>query len=73
MSQPIASKRKPKVANLATVGQVATELGRVYRSMVRGEIDNETGRAREAVLTACRQALEVTDVERRLIDLENRR
>lgn len=65
--------RKPKVASLRTVGEVASELGRVYRGMVRGEIDNETGRARAAVLTATRQCIEVGSVEARLLELENRK
>jgi hypothetical protein len=62
--------KKRVIAPLKTIGDVAHQLGRVYRQMLSGEIDNDTGRARAYVLTSLRQALEVGEIERRVNELK---
>jgi hypothetical protein len=59
-----------KRRKLDTVGRVASELGRVYRLLDAGQIDENNAKARAAVLTACRQALEIGGIEDRLAELE---
>lgn len=61
-----------RIGPLQTAGNVATELGRVYRQMRRNELDKQDGERLARVLTMLRQALEVGEIEQRLADLEAR-
>ena len=54
------------------MGYVATEIGRVYRHMRRGEITMADGERLARVLTMLRQGLEISDIEKRLEELECR-
>jgi len=64
MSEP---RRRIRLAN---VGGVLGELKVVYRKADRGEIDWQDARAATLVLREIRAALETSDLERRLADLE---
>lgn len=66
------SPNKVRIGPLQTAGNVATELGRVYRQMRRNELDKQDGERLARVLTMLRQALEVGEIEQRLADLEAR-
>ncbi len=62
--------RTLRIGRLDTAGHVASELGRVYRHMRRGEIEPAEGERFARVLTMLRQALEMSEVEIRLQVLE---
>ena len=63
-------KRAVRIARLDTVGHVVTELGRVYRLARRGEMEINQAKSLTYVLREIRCALEASDVERRLEELE---
>ena len=63
-------KRKARVGRLHTVGHVVSELGKVYRLARRGELDMIEAKSLTYVLREIRCALEASDVERRLEELE---
>lgn len=60
----------PKFVSLRTVGQVAGELGAVYRRARRGEMDWNDAASASLVLHRLRQALEVGSIEARTAALE---
>lgn len=66
----MSQQSKVRIGPLQTVGNVATELGRVYRQMRRNELDKQDGERLARVLTMLRQTLEVGEIEQRLADLE---
>lgn len=68
----MSDKAEIRIAKMADIGGVITEMGRVYRQMRRGDLDTLDGKRLVDVLTAIRQALEVKDVEARLRALEDR-
>ena len=55
---------------LDSVGRVASELGRLYRSARRGELDKSEAAKLAFILTALRQCLEISAVEDRIAALE---
>ena len=59
-----------RIARLDTVGHVVTELGRVYRLARRGEMEINQAKSLTYVLREIRCALEASDVEPRLEELE---
>jgi len=61
-----------RIGPLKTVGQVLSEMGRVYREARRKEIGTADAGRFMAMLTAIRQAVEGDDVDRRLAALEQR-
>ncbi|ASP79332.1 hypothetical protein GOB46_15870 [Sinorhizobium meliloti] len=66
----MSEQKKTRVGPLATIGNCATEIARVYRQMVSGKLDGKEGERRARVLTMLRQSLEVGSIEERLDRLE---
>ncbi len=66
----MVAKRKPQIGKLDTVGRVSAELGKVYRAVRRGEIAEDSANLYARILHILRQSLEVSDLERRLEELE---
>jgi hypothetical protein len=50
---------------------VASELGRLYRAVRRGQVASIEGYRMAAILNVLRQCLEAGDLERRLEELED--
>ena len=69
--QMTGKKRAVRIGRLHTVGHVVTELGRVYRLARRGEMEITEAKSLTYVLREIRCALEASDVERRLEELED--
>jgi hypothetical protein len=63
-------RRRCKVGKLTTVGQVAAELGRLYRLTRWGQVETQDASRLVTILSAMRQCLEASDIERRLAELE---
>ena len=63
-------ERTVRIGRLHTVGCVVTELGKVYRLARRGEMEISQAKILTYVLREIRCALEASDVERRLEELE---
>ena len=63
-------RRRPKVGRLTTVGEVAAELGRLYRLTRWGQVPTQDASRLATILSAMRQCLEASDIERRLAELE---
>ena len=66
----MSEKAKIRVGRLDTVGGVVTELGRIYRQARRGELDVGDATRLAMVLREIRSALEASDIERRIEELE---
>ena len=64
-------KRKVRIGRLDTVGSVVVELGRVYRKARRGELDVGDATRLAMILREIRCALEVSELEQRLLALES--
>jgi hypothetical protein len=62
--------KMPRVGGLKTIGQVATELAKLYRRTRRGEVDVADASKLASVLAILRQCLEAGDVEQRIRSLE---
>jgi hypothetical protein len=63
-------KRKPRIGRLTTVGQVAAELGRLYRQARWGEVPVADASRLATILAAMRQCLEAGEFERRIAEME---
>ena len=63
-------QKKVRIGRLDTVGGVVTELGRVYRQARKGELDVGDATRLAMVLREIRCALEASDIERRIAELE---
>ena len=59
-----------RIGRLTTVGQVAAELGRLYRHARRGEIPVADASRLATILAAMRQCLEASELERRIAEME---
>ncbi len=66
----MSKKATVRIGRLDTVGGVVTELGRVYRKARRGELDVGDATRLAMVLREIRCALEASDIEKRLEELE---
>jgi len=66
----MAEKRKLRIGPLTTVGQVAGELGRLYRQARRGDVAVADASRLATILAAMRQCLEASELERRIADME---
>jgi hypothetical protein len=66
----VTGKRKVRIGRLATVGQVAGELGRLYRQARRGEVAVGEASRLATILAAMRQCLEASELERRIAEME---
>jgi hypothetical protein len=62
--------RRTRIGRLTTVGQVAAELGRLYRQARWGEIPAADASRFAMILTAMRQCLEASDLEARIAEME---
>ncbi len=65
-------KRPPRVGRLDTVGGVVAELGKIYRAARRGDIDTQDVTRLAYVLSQIRAAIESSEIERRLDELERK-
>jgi Putative transposase of IS4/5 family (DUF4096) len=61
---------RSRIGRLTTVGQVATELGRLYRHARWGEIPVSDASRLATILAAMRQCLEASELERRITGME---
>ena len=66
----MTEKRKVRIGRLTTVGQVASELGRLYRQARRGDVAVADASRLATILAAMRQCLEASELERRIADME---
>ena len=66
----MTGKRKVRIGRLTTVGQVAAELGRLYRQARRGDVAVADASRLATILAAMRQCLEASEVERRIAEME---
>lgn len=69
----LSGKAKIRIKNMPDIAGVIEEMKAVYREMRRGTLDTLEGKRLVDALTAIRQGMEVSDVERRLIELEANR
>lgn len=69
---PTPPGSKAKRLNLATVDDVRAEMARVYREMRYGDMPLEAGTKLTFVLGQLARVTEVTSVEHRMRDLEQR-
>jgi hypothetical protein len=63
-------RRRPRVGRLTTVGEVAAELGRLYRLTRWGQVPTQDASRLAVILSAMRACLEASDLERRLTEME---
>ena len=66
----MTGKRKVRIGRLTTVGQVAAELGRLYRQARRGDVAVADASRLATILAAMRQCLEASELERRIGEME---
>ena len=59
-----------RIGRLTTVGQVAAELGRLYRQARRGDVPVTDASRLATILAAMRQCLEASELERRIAAME---
>ena len=64
-------KRKIRIGPLTTVGQVAGELGRLYRQARRGDVAVADASRLATILAAMRQCLEASELERPIAEMES--
>ncbi len=62
--------RTRRIGRLTTVGQVAAELGRLYRQARRGDVAVADASRLATILAAMRQCLEASELERRIAEME---
>jgi hypothetical protein len=63
-------KRRIRIGRLTTVGQVAAELGRLYRHARWGEVPVGDASRLAMFLWVMRQCLEASELERRIAEME---
>ena len=68
----MSEQKKMRIGRLGTVGGVVSELGKVYRQARRGEMDVGDATRFAMVLREIRCALEVSDMEARLLAVEQK-
>jgi ribosomal protein L13E len=66
----MAEKRKIRIGRLVTLGEVAAELGRLYREARRGGVPVVDASRLATILAALRECLKASDTERRVVELE---
>jgi hypothetical protein len=62
--------RRIRIGRLTTVGQVAAELGRLYRQARRGNVAVAGASRLATILAVMRQCLEASELERRIAEME---
>jgi hypothetical protein len=63
-------RRRPKVGRLTTVGEVAAELGRLYRLTRWGQVPTQDASRLAVILSAMRACLEASDLERQIREIQ---
>ena len=66
----MTEKRKVRIGRLTTVGQVAAELGRLYRQARRGDVAVGDASRLATILGGYAQCLEASELERRIGEME---
>ena len=66
----MTEKHRMRIGRLTTVGQVAAELGRLYRQARRGDVAVADASRLATILAAMRQCLEASELERRIAEME---
>ena len=66
----MTAKTEIRIGPLSTVGGVVSELGKIYRAARRGQIDVTDATRLAYILREIRCALEASEIEKRLGDLE---
>jgi hypothetical protein len=66
----VERKRRIRIGRLTTVGQVAAELGRLYRQARRGDVAVADASRLATILASMRQCLEASELERRIEQME---
>jgi hypothetical protein len=66
----VEKTRRIRIGRLTSVGQVAAELGRLYRHARWGEIPVGDASRLATILAAMRQCLEASELERRIAEME---
>ena len=66
----MSDKAKVRISKLDSVGGVVTELARVYRLARRGKMEMSEAKGLTYILREIRCALEASDIERRIEELE---
>ncbi len=69
----MSEKPKIRIGRLDSVGGVVTELGRIYRQARRGDLDVGDATRLAMILREIRGAVEVGDMEARLLAVEARK
>ena len=66
----MSAKAEIRIGQLASIGGVVSELAKVYREARRGELEVGDATRLAMILREIRCALESSDVERRITELE---
>ena len=66
----MSQKRKVRIGRLTTVGEVAAELGRLYRQARRGDVPVTDASRLATILAVMRQCLEASELDRRIAEME---
>ena len=66
----VFERRKVRIGRLTIVGQVAGELGRLYRQARRGDVAVADASRLATILAVMRQCLEASELERRIAEME---
>jgi hypothetical protein len=66
----VEKTRRIRIGRLTTVGEVAAELGRLYRQARRGDVAVTDASRLATILAAMRQCLEASELERRIGEME---
>ena len=64
-------KRRVRIAELSTIGGVASEMRKVYRGVRHGDLTPGFGRTLVTILTDIRNCIEAREIEQRLEAIES--
>jgi hypothetical protein len=64
-------KRRCRVGRINTVGSISAEMGRIYRLARWGELDPNIAKTYVTILSAIRDGLVNSEIERRMTSLES--
>jgi hypothetical protein len=68
----VKSLPRRKIIKPKNIGEIITEMGAIYYDARRNQLDTLDASRLTSVLTALRQCIEVSDIEDRLIALEDK-
>ncbi len=66
-------KKPVRVGSLRTIGQIASEMGKVYRACRKGDIKTADAMRLVSMLSHIRATVEIGDIELRIQQLEDER